>query len=65
MAIGVPICCGLSVADAANRLMDDLHTRRVDTEHGADLALLSRPLFDAELAWLASRRAPAPSLATA
>ncbi len=50
--IGVPLSAGVSIADAFSLLGGALEQAGIDASEGADLALLERPLFEAELAWL-------------
>ena len=58
--IGVPLSAGVSVTDAFSLLAAALEQAGVDLDRGPDLAVLERPLFEAELAWLtAELRAPA------
>jgi SAM-dependent methyltransferase len=52
-AAGIPICA------AADRVVRTLHDARLDTARIAPITLLERPLWQAELAWLATLLGPA------
>ena len=56
LLIALPVAGGLSPEAALPILAADLEAAGVDLDHCADLVLLERPLWDAELAWLAERR---------
>jgi len=52
--IGIPLSAGLSVTDALAVLGSVLETQGVDPSGGPDLVILERPLFEVEIAWLAT-----------
>jgi len=56
--VGVPLSAGVAVGDALSRLAEALAAEGVDVDAGADLVMLERPLFEAEIAWLQSRLGP-------
>ncbi|MCW3004571.1 MAG: hypothetical protein JWQ20_3869 [Conexibacter sp.] len=63
LQIGVPATSGVMPSDVLATLARDLEHAGIDLDASADLVLLERPLWDAEIAWLAAR-CPAPLGAT-
>lgn len=55
IAIAVPAALGTPVDEAVRDLLDELPSHGLDPVGDVDLMVLPRPLFEAELAWLAAR----------
>ncbi|MGH2874001.1 MAG: hypothetical protein ACRDL5_16265, partial [Solirubrobacteraceae bacterium] len=55
LQIGVPISAGVPVAEALPLLAQALTLGGVDLDATPQLAILERPLFEAEIAWLRAR----------
>jgi len=60
LALGIPLRTGLLPDEAGELLVPALVAAGVDLDACADLVVLERPLWDAELAWL-GERLPAPA----
>ncbi len=55
LAVGVPVTAGVAPDAALAALAMVLQSANVDLDACADIALLERPLWDGEVAWLADR----------